>query len=315
MSNSPLVNYTILSPNRNSPRNHKIDTITIHHCSGIISAKNLGDWFAGNGRSSANYGIDSDGKVGLYVPESDRAWTTSSAANDNRAVTIEVSNDINREPWTVSAKAYAKLLDLVTDICKRNDIKKLNFTGDKAGNVTEHCWFANTDCPGTYLKSQMQAIVNEVNKRLGNTPAPAPQPSGLYVVYQAWANSAWLPEVYKADDTNAGYAGLDGIPIRAFRCRISDWEALHFQARRLRGRWFQECDHWGDTGNGYAGNKKEDIDYIMVWSESGKKVAYRVRTDKSGWLPWVYKAKQSDLKNGVAGNAGEAITGIQIKLY
>ena len=29
MSNSKLVNYTRISPNKNSPRNHKIDTITI----------------------------------------------------------------------------------------------------------------------------------------------------------------------------------------------------------------------------------------------------------------------------------------------
>ena len=30
MSNSPLASYTLISPNKNSPRNHKIDPITIH---------------------------------------------------------------------------------------------------------------------------------------------------------------------------------------------------------------------------------------------------------------------------------------------
>ena len=39
MSNSPLATVTQLSPNRNSPRNHKIDRITIHCFVGQVTAK------------------------------------------------------------------------------------------------------------------------------------------------------------------------------------------------------------------------------------------------------------------------------------
>ena len=55
----------------------------------------------------------------MYVEEKDRSWCTSSAANDNRAVTIEVASDTT-DPYAVTDAAYAGLLNLVTDICKRN---------------------------------------------------------------------------------------------------------------------------------------------------------------------------------------------------
>ena len=38
-TNSSLVNYIKLSPNKNSPRNHNIDTITIHCYVGQVTAK------------------------------------------------------------------------------------------------------------------------------------------------------------------------------------------------------------------------------------------------------------------------------------
>ena len=70
MSNSKLVSYTKISPNRTSPRNHKIDTITIHHMAGNLSVESCGAWFAlESTAASSNYGIGSDGRIGLYVSE------------------------------------------------------------------------------------------------------------------------------------------------------------------------------------------------------------------------------------------------------
>lgn len=183
MSNSKLVDYTKISPNSSNPRNHKIDTITIHNTAGVVSVETLGNIFAQTSRqASSNYGIDSDGRVGLYVDEANRSWCSSSSANDNRAITIEVSNCENRAPWRVSDKALAKLIDLCTDICQRNGIAKLNYTGDKSGNLTMHKWFAATGCPGEYLGGKFPYIADEVNKRLNATTQPA-QPAENDVVY------------------------------------------------------------------------------------------------------------------------------------
>lgn len=177
MSNSPLVDYTRISPNKNSPRNHKIDTITIHCVVGQCTVETLGNIFAPTSRqASSNYGVGTDGKIGMYVEEKDRSWCSSSAANDNRAVTIEVASD-TKHPYAVNDRAFAALLDLVTDICKRNGIKKHVWSTKKADrmnhkngcNMTVHRDYANKSCPGVYLYNRHGEIAAEVNRRLGVT--------------------------------------------------------------------------------------------------------------------------------------------------
>lgn len=169
MSNSSLVNYTRISPNRTSPRRNKIDRITIHHMAGNLTVENCGNVFAPSSRqASSNYGIGSDGRVGMYVEEKDRAWTSSSSANDNRAVTIEVADNKIGNGWGSSNAAMAKLILLCADICRRNGISRLVYTGSTSGNLTLHKWFANTDCPGAFLESQMPTIAKEVNKLLAS---------------------------------------------------------------------------------------------------------------------------------------------------
>ncbi len=173
-TNSPLATVKILSPNHSGQRTHKIDTITIHCVVGQCTAKRLGEIFLPESRqASSNYGIGYDGEIGLYVEEKNRSWCTSSNSNDQRAITIEVASDTT-EPYAVTDKAYAALIDLVTDICKRNGIKELKWQGDKSligqvdkQNMTVHRWFANKSCPGKYLYDRHPAIAAEVNKRLG----------------------------------------------------------------------------------------------------------------------------------------------------
>lgn len=174
MSNSPLATYTRITKNKTSPRNHAIDTITIHCIVGQWTAKQGCDYFATTDRQcSANYVVGKDGSIGLSVDEKDRSWCSSNGTNDNRAITIEVASDTTH-PYTVTAKAYAALLDLVTDICKRNGIKKLVWSTNKNDrvnhrngcNMTVHRDFANKACPGEYLYSRHGEIAAEVNRRL-----------------------------------------------------------------------------------------------------------------------------------------------------
>ena len=179
MSNSALVDYTKISPNKTSPRNHKIDRITIHHMAGNLSVETCGNVFAPSSRqASANYGIDSDGRVGLYVEEKDRSWCSSNKENDHRAVTIEVADNAGGPEWGCSDKAMDKLIELCVDICKRNGIAKLNYTGDTSGNLTMHKWFASTDCPGAYLESKFSWIAEQVNKKLSGEEEPEQKEEG-----------------------------------------------------------------------------------------------------------------------------------------
>lgn len=172
-TNSKLVSYTKISPNRTKNRNHAIDTISIHCVVGQCSVETLGNIFANaNADASCNYGIGHDGRIGMYVEEKDRSWCTSSASNDHRAITIEVASDTTH-PYAVRDVVYKSLINLLVDICQRNNIKELKWKGDKSligqvdkQNMTVHRWFANKSCPGDYLYNRHGQIASEVNARL-----------------------------------------------------------------------------------------------------------------------------------------------------
>ena len=168
-TNSSLVSYTRISPNRNSPRNQPITKITIHHMAGVMSVEGFGNIVANPAREmSANYAIGNDGRIGLFCEEKDRSWCSSSAWNDNRAITIEVSNSAygDASGWPISNAAFNSLIRLCVDICKRNGIKKLEFTGDRNGSLTYHYMYWATCCPGPWIKAHTQEICNRVNAQL-----------------------------------------------------------------------------------------------------------------------------------------------------
>lgn len=170
-TNSKLVDYTRLSPNY-SKRTGKITKITIHHCAGNCSVETMGSIFAPTSRqASSNYGVGTDGRIGMYVEEKNRAWTSSNATNDQAAVTIEVANCGGAPDWKVSETALKALIELCVDICERNGIKELKYTGDASGSLTRHNMFAATSCPGPFLQSKFPYIVEQVNTQLKKSTA------------------------------------------------------------------------------------------------------------------------------------------------
>ena len=181
-SNSSLVVYTKLSPNHSGQRTKSIDTISIHCMAGNCSVEVCGDIFASKSRkASSNYGIGSDGRIAMYVEEKNRSWCTSSNEVDQRAVTIEVANTANKHPWPISDKAYNSLVNLCVDICKRNNIKKLLWEGNKSlmGNVSRqnlvvHRWTAAKDCPGDTIFNLHTKLVVDVNSKLGTVDKVKP---------------------------------------------------------------------------------------------------------------------------------------------
>lgn len=187
-TNSPLANYKKISPNRTIPRNHEIDTLTIHCFVGQVTAQRGCEVFqAKSKQASCNYVVGHDGSIGLCVEEKDRSWCSSNKANDHRAITFEVASD-TKHPYKVTDVALNALIDLIVDICKRNGKKKVLWFSDKNKTLsynpkpdemvmTVHRWFAAKACPGDYLYGKHGYIADEVNKRLGNTKNATEKPS------------------------------------------------------------------------------------------------------------------------------------------
>ena len=188
-TNSPLVAFTLLSPNHSGQRNHKIDRISPHCVVGQCTAEGLGDWFhRPSTQASSNYGIDKNGRVGLYVEEKNRSWCTSNNENDQRAVTIECASG-KVEPYAMNELVYDRLIDLCVDICQRNGKKKLLWFGDKRKSlsyqpkedemlITVHRWFANKSCPGNWLYARLGDLAAKVTARLSGGESEA-IPSGM----------------------------------------------------------------------------------------------------------------------------------------
>lgn len=177
MSNSKLVSYKKISPNKSSGRKYEITRITPHCVVGQLDVKTLGNIFAkSSAQASSNYGIGADGRIGMYVEEKDRSWCSSSSDNDNRAVTIECASDA-KHPYAFKKVVYNALVDLCVDICKRNGKKKLIWIPDKKKALsykpaktemllTVHRWFANKSCPGAWMYERMDDLAKAVTKKL-----------------------------------------------------------------------------------------------------------------------------------------------------
>ena len=176
MSYSPLTNkYIPADPSNYSQgrSGQKVLKFTPHHMAGNLSIESCGNLWKTKGRkASSNYGIGTDGRIACYVDEENRSWCSSSAANDNQAITVEVANDGGAPDWHVSDKAIESLINLMVDVFKRYGIKSANYTGNANGNVTLHQFFTSTACPGPYLKSKMPYIASQVNQRLADSDKP-----------------------------------------------------------------------------------------------------------------------------------------------
>lgn len=243
MSNSPLISFTQISPNRNSPRNHSIDTITIHCVVGQLSVETMGAMFAKSSYgASCNYCIGSDGRIGLIVPEADRSWCSSNRDNDNRAITIECACDLN-DPYAVNSKVYASLVNLLVDICQRNGIDALRWQADKSligqpekQNMTVHRWFAAKACPGDYLYNRHSQIAAEVNARLnGETGIETGDTDQWYRVRKSWDDADSQIGAYKVLD-NAIAACPPGYSVYNEEGKaVYTAEIKGFQASSLKG--------------------------------------------------------------------------------
>lgn len=303
MSNSSLVSYTRISPNRNSPRNHKIDTITIHCYTAQASVEDMGNWLCNpSAEASANYGIGTDGRIGLFVPEGDRSWCSSSSSNDNRAITIECASD-RTDPYAINSKVYDSLIALCVDICKRNGITELKWRADKSligqvdkQNMTVHRWFKNKACPGEYIYSRLGQIANEVNAKLGVKSEDYPEtPFEVQVIIDDLS----IREKATKDSTFKGYTKKGKFTITEVS---GDWGKLKSGAGWIyigEKEWCTILSHVGGTSaNKPAANSGEYQVYVGIpdlcirtgagtnYSLTGKHTGigtFTIVEEKNGW--------------------------------
>ena len=313
MSNSSLVAYTKISPNKTSPRNHEIDTVTIHCVVGQVTAESLGDWFAKSStQASSNYGVDKNGRIGMYVEEKDRSWCTSNKANDNRAITIEVASD-TKHPYAVTDAAYEGLIRLLVDICRRNPgIKRLRWKGDKSligqvakQNMTVHKWFKNKDCPGHFLYSHHDDIVAKVNALLDSAEeekqeTTQPQAKEYFRVRKSWTDSksqlgayTVLENAKKKVDENPGYfvfneQGVAVYPTSSSKKKVAFAKS---QDKSLSGNYRVTANDGLNMRYVPGEIKKDNIILTIPKGAVVQNYGYFTKVNGVNWLYVAYKDK------------------------
>lgn len=302
MSNSSLVKYTKYSPNTYGKRTHTIDTVSIHCMVAQWSVETCGNEFAKSSRrASSNYGIGTDGRIALYVDENSASMCTSNKANDERAVTIECASD-TKDPYAVNSKVYNSLIELLVDICKRNNISKLVWSTNKSDrvnhrngcNMTVHRDYATKECPGNYLYSRMGQIADEVNKKLS---------SGAKAGWNQDANGWWYRYSNGTYPTNC-------------------WKTIDGKDYYFKSSGYMAADEYIKSANYSTNNTLYYVDkngawdgHVYMWKSNNK--GWWFESVQTGWYPKKEWAKIDNKWYYFDGN-GYMVTGkvrIGLKTY
>lgn len=288
MSNSSLVKYTALSPNNYGKRTHTIDTISIHCMVGQLSVETCGSVFAkSSAKASSNYGIGSDGRIGMYVEEGKASWCTSNKANDERAVTIECASD-TKDPYAVNSAVYSSLIELCVDICKRNGIQKLIWSDTKSNrvnhvggaNMTVHRDFANKACPGDYLYSRMRQIAEEVNKKLNQSKTGwQNDDNGWWYVY---SNGTYPVNTWKTIDNKDYYFNASGYMASDEYVKSKNYDEdgkLYYVGKD--GAWDNTTYSWKSNNKGWWLESETEWYPIKEWCKVDGKWYY---FDSTGYM-------------------------------
>lgn len=312
MGNSKLISATYPAYQGNYTKGRsgkKIEAITIHHMAGRLTAKRCGAIFQRPGREgSSHYGIGYDGKIALYVDESNTAWTNSNWDSNCKSVTIETSDDNSN--WYVNDTTLNSLIKLVADIAKRNNLGKLV----KGKNLTWHSLVADkgreTDCPGDYLRSKIQYIADEANKINGYGSTTSDTKVNVYYRVKTQKHG-WLPEVKNLDD----YAGWQGSPITDVAIRV-DKGSIKYRVAPVGKDFLPYVTGCNikDSNNGYAGNGKP-IDRLEIYYNTPSNIRpYKKAKYKVNNFDWQYDNEKTKGQDGYAGAKGVVATKIQIEI-
>ena len=312
MSNSKLISATYPAYQGNYTKGRsgkKIEAITIHHMAGRLTAKQCGAIFQRVGREgSSHYGIGYDGKIALYVDESNTAWTNSNWDSNCKSVTIETSDD--NSSWYVNDTTLNSLIKLVADIAKRNNLGKLV----KGKNLTWHSLVADkgreTTCPGDYLRSKIQYIADEANKINGYGSATSDTKVNVYYSVKTQKHG-WLSEVKNLDD----YAGWQGSPITDVAIRV-DKGSIKYRVAPVGKDFLPYVTGCNikDSNNGYAGNGKP-IDRLEIYYNTPSNIRpYKKAKYKVNNFDWQYDNEKTKGQDGYAGAKGVVATKIQIEI-
>ena len=277
--------------------------IVIHNTANDASAANeIAYMLSNNKETSFHFAVD-DKEIVQGIELNRNAWHApdGNGKGNREGIAIEICySKSGGERWLKALENAAELT-----------AKLLKDYGWGIDRVTKHADYTDKHCPHRILDEYgWDNFLNLIKSKMGEPvkPTPAPQPTKIDVIYQIWddVKNKWLPNVKNTED----YAGIFGHDVCCVFANLSQGNityAVHYKG----GKWLPEVVNRSD----YAGLYNKPIDGLMMKTDTGKTIRYRVHLRRrNAWLPWVTGYNIEDSDNGYAGILGEEIDGIQIEL-
>jgi hypothetical protein len=159
-----------------------INGVVIHHVAGTNGLRYVAN--ANTRNSHPTYHIANSGAVTGIVNPSRRPYSTGGTPDPN-AVTFEIDNSSTGGDWPVSASAIDSLIDVIVFHASQSPragkgfAKNIKDQTQSEFFIAWHSQYKATACPGPFIMSQLDYIVDQCNKRtLGVAPKPVtPKPS------------------------------------------------------------------------------------------------------------------------------------------
>lgn len=276
--------------------------IVIHNTANDAPAENeIAYMHRNNMETSFHFAVD-DKEAVQGIDLNRNAWHASdgNGKGNREGIAIEICYSKS------GGERWLKALDNAAELTA----KLLKDYGWGIDRVTKHQDYGNhKHCPHRILDEYgWDNFLNLIKSKMGKPVQPKPQPTKIDVIYQIWddVKNTWLPNVKNTED----YAGLFGHDVCCVFANLSKGNityAVHYKG----GKWLPAVVNRSD----YAGLYNKPIDGIMMKTDTGKTIRYRVHLRRrNAWLPWVTGYNTKDSNNGYAGILGQEIDGIQIEV-
>jgi hypothetical protein len=154
-----------------------INGVVIHHVAGTNGLRYVAK--ANSRNSHPTYHISNSGAVTGIVNPSRRPYSTGGQP-DPSAVTFEIDNSSTGGDWPVSSAAIEALIDVIVYHASQSPrvgkgfAKNLPAVKQQEFFIAWHSQYKATACPGPFIMSQLDYIVDECNKRASGVVPAAP---------------------------------------------------------------------------------------------------------------------------------------------
>ena len=157
-----------------------INGVVIHHVAGTNGLSYVAN--ANTRNSHPTYHIARSGAVtGIVNPE--RRPHSTGGTPDPNAVSFEIDNSSTGGDWPISSESLEALIDVIVFHASQSPRAGKGFAKNQPSVaqseffIAWHSQYKSTACPGPFIMSQLDYIVDECNKRASGVAPTAPVPA------------------------------------------------------------------------------------------------------------------------------------------